>query len=102
LIGILAIALIVLGLISVLLDSSFRDNPLSAILPKRESQNIIAQLPAAKSERNKLVIMAHIDSHRTPLLFSSPFWVKVLKAYYSGWDCRITFYLYSNSFFDFL
>jgi Zn-dependent M28 family amino/carboxypeptidase len=39
----------------------------------------VTRLPSAKVEKQKIVIMAHIDSHRTPLLFSSPFWVKVLK-----------------------
>lgn len=75
----LAVGLAFVFLISVLLDAAFTDNPLSEILPKGKSQNVIAELPATGEVQKTLVIMGHIDSHRTPLLFSSPLWVKILK-----------------------
>lgn len=78
------IALISLGCISffivnILLDSAFKKNIISELLPKKSSQNIIAQLPSLGKKKQTLIFIAHIDSHRTPLLFSSPFWVNILK-----------------------
>lgn len=79
LIGVTSITVITISLVSILTDASFGDNLFSFVLPKKPSQNIVAILKANQKVKNNLVIMAHIDSHRTPLLFSSPFWVKVLK-----------------------
>lgn len=66
-------------LVNILLDSAFKKNIFSALLPQKTSQNIIAQLSSTKQKKQTLVLIAHLDSHRTPLLFSTPFWVQVLK-----------------------
>lgn len=80
LVTVVSVCFLTLSLVSILLDAAFKPNIFSWVLPTRHSQNIIAHLPSLKTEKQKLVVMAHIDSHRTPLLFSSPFWVKVLKS----------------------
>lgn len=76
-----AISIIIIGffLINILLDSAFKTNIFSLLLPKRNSQNIIARLPSVRIKKRTLILIAHLDSHRTPLLFSSPFWVRILK-----------------------
>ena len=72
-----ALALAALALGSVLLELAFRPNPLRWVLPKGESQNVWARVPARSEERNRVVIMGHLDSHRTPLAFSTDRWLKL-------------------------
>jgi hypothetical protein len=76
----LSIAIILFSTISILLDAAFIKGPLYLVIPKRKSQNIIAKLPSAQIEKQTLVIMGHVDSHRTPLLFSSANWIKIFKS----------------------
>lgn len=75
------ISVIIIGffLINILLDSAFKTNIFSLLLPKQNSQNIIARLPSVRTKKRTLILIAHLDSHRTPLLFSSAFWVHILK-----------------------
>jgi hypothetical protein len=49
----------------------FRDYPLRTSLPHGPSQNVIAVLPAAGEVHNKVVLNAHLDSHRAVWLFAS-------------------------------
>lgn len=76
-----AISVCIIGffLTNILLDSAFKANSISSLLPRKDSQNIIATLPSVKQKKQTIVLIAHLDSHRTPLLFSSPFWVSILK-----------------------
>lgn len=76
---VIAAVILITSLVSVLLELSFSPNPFRWLLPKGHSQNVIARLPAAESSRNRVVISAHMDSHRTPLAFSTDSWVKVFK-----------------------
>ena len=77
----LAAALAWLALVSDLLELSFRENPLRWVLPKAASQNVVAVAPSAAAPRQDLVLIGHLDSHRTPLIFSSAGWVAVYKAF---------------------
>lgn len=72
-----ALVLTVLALGSVLLELAFRPNPLRWILPKGKSQNVWARVAARGDERTQVVIMGHLDSHRTPLVFSSDRWLRL-------------------------
>lgn len=76
-----AALLSVFALASELLELGFRDNPWRWILPKGTSQNVVATLPPAGEHRHDLVLMGHVDSQRTPLIFKSPAWVKVYEAF---------------------
>ena len=69
-------------LISVILEMLFRSNPLRWLLPIEYSQNVYARIHRASSTADAsptqtVFITAHVDSHRTPLVFSSPSWLKV-------------------------
>jgi hypothetical protein len=44
---------------------------LSNILPKRVSQNVYGRVPPKTESRKKLVIIGHLDTNRTPILFRS-------------------------------
>lgn len=74
--AIVAVVLLVIGLASILLELMFRPNLFRWILPKGESQNVWARIDAKAEAREQVVLVAHLDTHRTPLVFSSDRWVR--------------------------
>ena len=74
-----ALILSVLSIGSVLLELAFRPNPFRAVLPKGPSQNVMAQIAPSGEVKTRVVIMGHLDSHRTPLVFSTDGWLKLFK-----------------------
>jgi hypothetical protein len=71
------------ALMVVLVGSAFRevnllDNPLRLLLPKRVSRNVWAAVPAAGEPKHRVAVIGHLDSHRTPLLFSSLGWQRAM------------------------
>jgi hypothetical protein len=60
-----------------LMELSFINNPFRAIVPKGESQNVFAVIPPAGEHQRDLVLVGHLDSQRTPIIFSTRKWVKV-------------------------
>jgi hypothetical protein len=62
-------------LISIWRELSLRDNPLRWVIPTDFSQNVLSTIPS-QTERKQppILITAHVDTHRMPLLFSSPGW----------------------------
>ena len=74
-----AIALLLTGaaLISVLLELSFRHNPIRWLLRKRQSQNVWGRIEPRSQPKEQVVLLGHLDTHRTPLAFSSPSWLKL-------------------------
>jgi hypothetical protein len=78
--GAIAAALIAMfALGSVIMELLFKPNPFRWILPKGKSHNAWARVPAEGPVKHKVVVVGHIDSHRTPLLFSTPGWTKFFK-----------------------
>ncbi|UCF61766.1 MAG: M28 family peptidase, partial [Anaerolineaceae bacterium] len=61
---------------SQILELSLHDNLLRRIVPKGDSQNVYAVLPPREEHKQDLVLIGHVDSHRTPLIFQSQAWVK--------------------------
>lgn len=51
--------------------------PLRNALPHAPSQNVIAVIPAAQNPTRKLVLMAHLDSHRAVFWFATDFLVRL-------------------------
>jgi hypothetical protein len=73
-------ALALAASLSVLLELAFRPNPLRWLLPKGQSQNVWANLPPAggkSAATRQVVLLGHLDSHRTPLASSSPAWLRL-------------------------
>ena len=77
----IAAVLSLLALGSDLLELSFRDNPLRWLVSKGSSQNVIASVPPAGEHRQDLVLIGHIDTQRTPLIFSTKGWLDAYKAF---------------------
>jgi aminopeptidase YwaD len=65
------------SLVSVLLELAFRPNPFRWILPKGQSQNVYARIEPKGEARDNVVLIGHLDTHRTPLLFAKR-WVRLL------------------------
>jgi hypothetical protein len=73
----LAAALTVLALISELQELGLTDNIFRLLVPKGESQNVYTIIPASGEHHTDLVLVGHLDSQRTPLIFFTPTWVKI-------------------------
>jgi hypothetical protein len=56
---------------SVFMEMYFQPNPLRILMPKAPSQNVWACIPAANEVTRRVLIVGHIDTHRTPWVFSS-------------------------------
>ena len=54
---------------------TFRDFPLRTTLPHATSQNVIAVIPPVGEVRRRLVLVAHLDSHRAVFWFATNFLV---------------------------
>jgi hypothetical protein len=75
--------------ITLILELSFRPNLLRWCLPVDESQNVYATVACAAQAGaeeegaaacpQQVVITAHLDTHRTPWVFSSPGWLQVFR-----------------------
>jgi hypothetical protein len=77
----IAAVLSLLALSSDLLELSFRNNPLRWLVSKGPSQNVVATVAPAGEHRQDLVLIGHIDTQRTPLIFSSKGWLDAYKAF---------------------
>ncbi len=67
----------ILVLVSELQELGFKDNLFRRLVPKGESQNVYAVIPPRGEHKRDLVLIGHVDSQRTPLIFRTPLWVKV-------------------------
>ncbi len=74
--AILAAVLTIFVVVCELLELGFQNNPFRWMVPKGESQNVYAIIPPAGEHRGDLVLVGHLDSQRTPIIFSSQRWVK--------------------------
>jgi hypothetical protein len=79
--AVIAALLSLIALVSDLMELGFRDNLLRRLVPKGFSQNVVAEVPPAGEHKRDLVLIGHVDSHRTPIIFRSPRWVAVYQAF---------------------
>jgi hypothetical protein len=63
-----------LGAFGMLAESDLRPNWMRRLLPDGTSHIAIGVIPAAIQARQRLVLCAHVDTHRTPVFYSSPTW----------------------------
>jgi hypothetical protein len=69
--------LTIVVLISELQELSFRNNLFRMLVPKGESQNVFTVIPPAGEHQRDVILVGHVDSQLTPLIFRTPAWVKV-------------------------
>jgi hypothetical protein len=72
----LAVGITLVVLVSELMELGFRDNLLRRLVPKGPSQNVVATIAPSGQHTQDLVLIGHVDSHRTPIIFSSSGWLK--------------------------
>jgi hypothetical protein len=70
----LAASLNGLGAWGMLLETDLAPNWTRRLLPRRPSQNAIGVIPAGFQIHRKAVLCAHVDTHRTPVFYSTPAW----------------------------
>ena len=75
--AIAGLALSTAALGSILLEMLFRPNPIRLLLPWGRSQNVWAEIAPCEEVRERVVLVAHLDTHRTPLFFSTDGWVRL-------------------------
>jgi hypothetical protein len=75
-----ATALLAVATASVFLEMYFRRNPLRALHRRAESRNVHARVAPTGPVAQRLVLVAHVDTHRTPWAFTSPFRLALFKA----------------------
>jgi hypothetical protein len=72
-----ALCLTLFALGASLLELCFQSNPWRWLLPRAASQNVVAAVTPRGVPRARVVVLGHLDSHRTPLVFSSDGWLRL-------------------------
>jgi hypothetical protein len=80
----LAAALNGLGAWGMFAELDFADNWMRRILPTGPSQNAVGVVPASEGMRRRVVLLGHVDTHRTPVFYSSTTWHKLFVALVGG------------------
>ncbi|MFN2322388.1 MAG: M28 family metallopeptidase [Trueperaceae bacterium] len=65
---------------SVFLEMYFRPNPLRALVRRGESTNVHAVVAPTGPAAERLIVVAHVDTHRTPWAFTTPGRLTLFKA----------------------
>lgn len=76
----LASAIVASALACAILELLFIPNPLAWALPKAPSQNVWMRIAPRGVARGRVLVVAHYDTHRTPLAYSSPAWVRIFRS----------------------
>ena len=74
--ALLASALNGLGAWAFFCETEFRDHWARRLAPHGQSQNVVAVVPPTGPVRQRVVIYGHLDTHRTPVFYSSPRWLR--------------------------
>jgi hypothetical protein len=82
--GVVAAALSVLGAWGMLAETDFGGNWMRRLLPTAASQNVVGLIPPAGEVRQHAVLCAHLDTHRTPIFYSSRTWNTLFGALVGG------------------
>jgi len=77
--------------VSELLELGFRDNLLRRLVPKGSSQNVVATVDPAAEHHQDMILIGHVDSQVTPIIFSSRRWLSVYQNF-----TTIAFILFST------
>jgi len=66
-----------LGAWAMFAEIEFKPHWVRWLLPKANSQNVIARIPPTDQVQRRVVLCAHLDTHRTPIFFASTAWHRV-------------------------
>jgi Peptidase family M28 len=89
--GIVAALIALFTLFSAILELTLWDNPLRRLVPKGNSQNVFTTIPAQGELHQDLVLIGHVDSQHTPIIFRSGRWLAAYRVFSTA--ALITFVL---------
>jgi hypothetical protein len=69
-----AAVLSALGAWAMLAETDFTNNWARWLLPKGVSQNAVGVIPPTGETKSRVVLCAHVDTHRTPVIYASKTW----------------------------
>ncbi len=67
--------------VSEILELTLRPNPLQWVLPRTRSGNVFAVVEPSGQPEQDLVLVGHLDTQRTPKIFSSPGWFRAYRIF---------------------
>lgn len=67
----IAVALAAVAMYSEIMELLFLNNPMRRLLPRAQSQNVLAILEPPEDHRQDLILMGHLDTNRTAAFFQS-------------------------------
>ena len=73
-----------LGAWAMLAETDFRDHWARHLLPRAPTQNVVGVVPPTAELRQRAVLCAHLDTHRTPVFYSSPGWLNAFSILVGG------------------
>lgn len=73
-----------LGALGFFREANFDDNWMRRLLPRHLSQNVIGVIPPIEERRQRAVLVAHLDSHRTPIFYGNPVWARIFSPLAAG------------------
>jgi len=79
-----AAVLSALGAWGMLAESDLAGSWMRYLLPRAGSQNAVGVLPPAGEIKHRAVLCAHLDTHRTPIFYSSTTWHKLFAILVGG------------------
>jgi hypothetical protein len=82
--AIVAALITLVTLVSAILELSLRENPLRRLVPKGNSQNVFTTIPPQEELHRDLVLIGHVDSQHTPIIFRSGRWLAAYRLFSTG------------------
>ncbi len=82
--ALLAAVLNALGAWGMFAELDFSDNWMRRLLPIGPSQNVVGIVSSREETRRRVVLLGHLDTHRTPIFYSSTVWNKLFVALVGG------------------
>lgn len=73
-----------LGALGFFREVNFDDNWMRHLLPHHSSQNVVGVIPPREERRQRAVLVAHLDSHRTPIFYGNPVWARIFTPLAAG------------------
>ncbi|MBN1120320.1 MAG: M28 family peptidase [Anaerolineae bacterium] len=92
-----AFLLAFIAMYSETMEMLFRNNPIRSMLPRGNSQNVIARLDPSDEHLQDLILVGHVDTNRSPLMFRSTKWLDFFRTVttitYSVFAAQVPIYL---------
>lgn len=108
--GHLAAGIVWFALYCEVMELTLRSNPFHVLLPRRSSGNVYAVAEPARAVGSAggagpgrdIVVIGHLDTQRTPIIFSSPRWMAVYRLYstlaFAAFALQAVLYLFGPFF----